>query len=97
MQNKHRRTEIRIETHEVKVVRLRTEALDICEVCGKVVSGLAVEQAGQVLGMTQDQMLRLLEDKRLHLVNSQRGAPICGDSFGTESEFVTRKALSTSL
>ena len=99
MTNQTRRTEIQIETREVKVIRLRRKpALALCERCGDIVTALTPEQTAEVLDMTQDEVLLLLEDGNVHLVSSERGpALICGNSFGDDNEFVTRKALSTSL
>lgn len=99
MTNQTRRTEIQIETHEVKVIRLRRRpALARCGRCGEIVTALTPEQATAVLEMTQDEVLLLLEDGRAHLVNSERGlALICGNSFGDENEIVTQKSLSTNF
>jgi hypothetical protein len=49
MEIKRRRTQILIETHEVKVIRLRkTRVLAICERCGEIVTALASEQPAEV-------------------------------------------------
>jgi hypothetical protein len=99
MTSQTRRTEIQIETHEVKVIRLRRKpALARCGRCGEIVAALTPEQATEVLEMTQDEVSLLLEDGRFHLVNSERAlALICGNSFGDENEIVTRKSLSTNF
>ena len=99
MTSQTRRTEIQIETHEVKVIRLRTRpTLARCGRCGEIVTALTPEQAAEVLEMTRDDVLLLLEDGRAHLVNSERGlALICGNSFGDENEIVTQKSLSTNF
>ena len=55
MESKGRRTEIQIETHEVKVVRFRnTQALALCERCGEILMALMPEQTAEVLDATQD-------------------------------------------
>jgi hypothetical protein len=99
MTTQTRRTEIQIETHEVKVIRLRRRpALALCRHCGEIVTALTPVQTAEVLEMTEDEVLLLLEDGRFHLVNSERGfALICGNSFGDENEIVTRKSLSTNF
>jgi len=99
MTSQTRRTEIQIETHEVKVIRFRTRpTLARCGRCGEIVTALTPEQAAEVLEMTRDDVLLLLEDGRAHLVNSERGlALICGNSFGDENEIVTQKSLSTNF
>ena len=69
-----------------------------CGRCGEIVTALTPEQASEVLEMTRDEVLLLLEDGRAHLVNSERGlALICGNSFGDENEIVTQKSLSTNF
>src|SRR6187401_3477213 len=97
MTSQTRRTEIQIETHEVKVIRLRTRpALARCGRCGEIVTALTPEQATEVLEMTRDEVLLLLEDGRAHLVNPERGLVlICGNSFGDGNEIVTQRSLST--
>ena len=96
MTSQTRRTEIQIETHEVKVIRLRTRpALARCGRCGEIVTALTPEQATEVLEMTRDEVLLLLEDGRAHLVNSEHGlALICCNSFD-DNEIVTQRSLST--
>lgn len=98
MTSKTRRTEIQIETHEVKVVRLRSRQASVrCGRCGEMVTALTPEQAAEVLEMTPDDVFRLLERERIHLVNSESSsALICGSSFGDENQSVTRQASSTS-
>src|SRR5688572_33491107 len=99
MTNQTRRTEIQIETHKVKVIRIRRKPpFARCGRCGEIVTALTPEQTAEVLEMTQDEVLLLLEDGRVHLVNSERGMTlICGNSFGDENEIVTRKSLSTNF
>ncbi len=96
MTNKTRRTEIQIETHEVKIVRLRSkQVLARCGHCGEIVTALTPEQMAEVLETTQDVVFHLLEGEKVHLVNSQRGlALICGNSFGDDNQLVTRQASS---
>jgi hypothetical protein len=98
MTSKTRRTEIQIETHEVKIVQLRSkQALALCRRCGEIVTALTPEQTAEVLEITKDDVIRLVEVESIHLVNSERGsvAIICGNSFGDANKIVTRKALST--
>lgn len=99
MTNKTRRTEIQIETHEVKIVRLRSrQALAHCGHCGEIVTALTPEQMAEVLETTEDVVFSLLEGEKVHLVNSKRGlALICGNSFGDDNQLVTRQASSASF
>jgi hypothetical protein len=97
MESKVRRTEIQIESHEVKVIRFPSRpSLALCERCGDIVTALTPEQTADVLGITPEDVCRLVEAERVHLVNPERPI-ICGNSFGDDNEFDTRKALSTSL
>jgi hypothetical protein len=95
MMAKTRRTQIRIETHEIKVLRLRSRpASALCARCGEIVTALTPEQTADVLGITQEDVFRLVEGERVHPVNSERvQAFICGNSFAEETEVATRKAL----
>lgn len=65
MTNKTRRTEIQIETHEVKVVRLRSrQALAHCGHCGEIVTALTPEQMAEVLETTQDDVFACWKEKK---------------------------------
>lgn len=97
MTSKTRRTEINIETHEVKVVRFPSRpSLALCERCCDIVTALTPKQTADVLGITQEDVFRLVEGERVHLVNPER-AIICGNSFGGDNEIVTQRALTTSF
>jgi hypothetical protein len=93
---KTRRTEIQIETHEVKIVRLRSrQALARCRHCVEIVTALTLEQTAEVLELTPDDIFRLLEEEKIHLVNPDRSiALICGNSFGDENRLVKQQASS---
>ena len=99
MTSKTRRTEIQIETHEVKVVRFQSQpALALCERCRDIVMALTPEQTAVLLGLTQDEVFRLVDGKRVHLANPERGdVVICGNSFTEDNEFVKQKALTTTF
>jgi hypothetical protein len=91
MESKVRRTEIQIETHEVKVIRLPSRpSLALCERCSDIVTALTPEQTADVLGLTREDVFRLVESERVHLVSPER-AIICGNSFGDEKKFVPEK------
>ena len=92
-----RRTEILIETHETKVIRLRKIQALLCERCAEIVTALTPDQTADILDTTREEVFRLVENTRIHLVNSNRSlAIICGNSFGADNELVTQKELTTS-
>jgi hypothetical protein len=86
MTNQTRRTEIQIETHEVKVIRLRRKpVLALCGRCGEIVTALTAEQTAEVLELMPDDVFRLLAEQKIHLIDKERSiALICGNSFGDE-------------
>ena len=99
MTSKTRRTEIQIETHEVKVVRFPSRpSLALCERCSEIVTALTPEQTARLLEITEDDVFRLVEGERIHLVNSDPSRVIiCGNSFSDGNEIVTQRALTTSF
>jgi hypothetical protein len=61
---KTRRTEIQIETHEVKIVRPQSrQALARCRYCVEIVTALTLEQTAEVLEMEPADVFRLLEQQ----------------------------------
>jgi len=91
-----RRTEILIETHETKVIRLREIQALLCERCAEIVTALTPDQTADILDTTREEVFRLVENTRIHLVNSNRSlAIICGNSLGADND-ITQKELTTS-
>lgn len=97
MTNATRRTQIEIETHEVKIIRLHTKpVLARCNCCRGIITALTPRQTAEILEISEKAVFRLIEAERVHSANSKRGFTlICANSFGDENEVVTRNALST--
>ena len=59
MESKNRRTEIRIETHQLTIIRDRKAPQSVyCERCGDIVTALTPEQPAEVPETTQDDLRR---------------------------------------
>ena len=75
-----RRTEIRIETHEVKVTRFSGEQfLVYCEECAAIVKALTTDQTAELLQLTAADVCRRVEENRFHFAGESR---VCGRSIG---------------
>jgi hypothetical protein len=83
MENENRRTEIWIETHEVKTVRFRGKQVSVhCERCSAMVTALSVDHAAVLLRIGPDEVFRRLAEEEFHLVETIRGLPgVCGNSL----------------
>jgi len=83
MKAKTRRTEIRIETHEIKVVRFsKGRSRRFCGKCGKDVPVLVIENAVDVMDLAIPELIRLVHIENVHLVDvSDSSVLICGSSL----------------
>jgi hypothetical protein len=83
MKAKRRRTEIRIETHEIKVVRFsKRRSSRFCGKCGKDVPVLVMENAVGVMDLAIPELDRLVQIENVHLVDvSDSSVLICGSSI----------------
>jgi hypothetical protein len=77
------RTEIRIETHQVKIIRFQRKSPAVrCDRCDEGVPVLRAESAADLLRMTSAASLIVIEKEGIHLVGTARGIPqICGNSI----------------
>lgn len=79
------RTEISIETHEIKIIRIRNSASQIfCEQCQSQTSPFTADQIAVLLQISVDEVCRDIETGKFHLTGSppqQNLALICGDSL----------------
>ena len=82
-----RRTEIKIETHEVKVIRYsKGQSKRFCSKCGKQVTVLAIENAILAIELAPPELIRLVQTENVHLVDvSDSSVLICGNSPGDET------------
>lgn len=88
MTSKTRRTEIQLETHEVKIIRFRPTLLSAyCWRCGSIVTAVTPEQAAELLQRTLADIYCSVNEGRLHIAGTARGLPlICGNSVTGEAE-----------
>lgn len=92
MARKTRRTEIQIETHEVKIIRFSGKQDSVhCDRCQETVSAFTHKQTAELLQMNLTDVCGLIEADKLHLVRTTRGLPlVCGNSLGSENKTLTR-------
>ena len=83
MTGRVRRTEIRIETHEISILRpVRGASIVFCESCRAMVAAVSREQMAEFFELNEASIRRLMERDKCHLVETD-GAPsvICGRSL----------------
>jgi excisionase family DNA binding protein len=78
-----KRTEITIETERILLISRRNGNCFLwCERCGQTFPMLTVEEAAAVLRVSRDELLRKLEDRQLHCVQTPAGfIRICPNSL----------------
>jgi hypothetical protein len=84
MSNKIRRTEIQIERHEIKIIRLNGKGTShYCDRCNVMVKAVTPEQAAMLLEMSPTDVLRSISIDGFHLVGMTPRLPLlCGNSLG---------------
>lgn len=78
------KTEIKFETHELTVIRLRQSQIItiFCPFCRREVLHLTVARAAAALRMSETAVFRLVESGTVHSCETASGALlICGDSI----------------
>jgi CRISPR/Cas system CMR-associated protein Cmr5 small subunit len=82
------RTEIQIETHEIRIIRFRGKRFSTyCEQCRVIVTAFSLEQAVAFFRVTPEDVLRRIAEEKFHLVGTTLGLPlICGNSLGDENK-----------
>jgi hypothetical protein len=91
MMRKKRRTEIRIETHETRIIRFHGEQSSYsCEQCLSTITAVTPEQAAGLLEMPLEDVFRAINVGRFHLVGMTARLPLlCGKSLGiTENDLM---------
>ena len=78
-----RRTRISVETHETKIIHLRTGGRSaFCQHCQASITWFTPEQVALLLNISVSEVCRDVETGRFHLTETERGtAQICGDSL----------------
>lgn len=72
-------TEIKIETHEIKIIRSRAPSSAYCERCKESVTTFTPEQIAAVFQMTLSEVCLCIQTDKFHLVETRRGiALVCG-------------------
>ena len=77
------RTEIKIEKHEIRIVRFNSGKGTIhCRTCGEQTTTLTPEQLASFLRVTVPEICRQIETAEIHLANRERGVGlICAKSL----------------
>jgi hypothetical protein len=79
--NSVQRIKIKLEKHELKVIRLGRQRKFFCEICQSETQHLTVSQMSTVLEITELNAFRLAVDGRFHLFESADGKlMLCADS-----------------
>jgi len=77
-----RRTEIKLETHEVTVIRLKDRRTAFCEFCRSQVWMLPPDAAALLSRTTSRSIFRRVEAGELHFMETLEGALlVCGNSL----------------
>ena len=84
------RKRVRIEKHELRVIRFGSEATKAyCQRCRGFVIGVTIDGAVAVTQLSVTELARTIEADTLHLVGTRSERPlICGKALGT-SDLVT--------
>ena len=94
------RTEIKIETHERRMIRLNRQQTnaDFCEACMATVMYFSVSRAAAVLELSETAIFRLAESGKIHSLENPVGSlMICGDSLLNAVNEMAASATKTSL
>jgi len=94
------RTEIRIETHEKRIIRVNRQQTQaaFCGACGAKVMYLSVSQAAAVLSFSETAIFRLAESGKIHSIENPDGSlMVCGDSLLTVLNEFWTNATKTEL
>lgn len=86
MKTNRRRTEIRIETHEVKVIRfVKDRSTALCRECGRHVLVIPVEDAAEAMDLVLPDVVTLHEKRCFHSIGDNSTISlVCLDSFDRE-------------
>lgn len=92
MTSKTHRTEINIETHEIKIIRQRGKPISVyCEYCEAMTTGFTLEETAALFETTLTDVCRRIGAGEFHLVSSTRGVPlVCGKSPGNENKLMLK-------
>ncbi len=78
-----RRTKIRFEKHELKLIRLSRNASLFCLTCQTETSHLTVAHAAKLFGISEKTVFTLAANEQIHSIETADGRLlICADSIG---------------
>lgn len=76
-----RRTKIRLEKHEFKLVRFNQETMLFCQSCKRETRHLPIAQTAKMLAVSEKAVFRLAESEKIHSTETAEGKLlICVDS-----------------
>jgi predicted DNA-binding protein (UPF0251 family) len=75
-----RRTKIRLETHELKIVRFGQRESMYCPFCAAETKHLTVAETAEIMEMSEREVFRLVESEQLHSTETaERRLLICAE------------------
>lgn len=76
-----RRTKIRLEKHEIKLIRFGQKTMFFCESCKRETKHFTIAQIAAMLGVSEKKVFRLAENGQIHSTETEEGQLfICADS-----------------
>lgn len=77
------RTEILVETHEVMVIRRRSQAVKPhCLICGEETTMLSLDEATAIFGLSTLELCRLVNENKIHFTETAiRVLLVCPESL----------------
>jgi hypothetical protein len=90
------RTEILVETHEVMVIRRRSQAVKPhCLICGEEITMLSLDEATAIFGLSTLELCRLVNENKIHFTETAiRVLLVCPDSLARLKATNTSPAVS---
>ena len=77
-----KRTEIKVETHEVTILRFRQNKKIFCKLCGMNTLHLSLDQVAVLLSLAESEIQSLAEARQLHSNAAANGTLfLCGNSL----------------
>lgn len=90
------RTEILVETHEVMVIRRRSQAVKPhCLICGEETTMLSLDEATAIFGLSTLELCRLVNEDKIHFTETAiRVLLVCPESLAQIKATHTSPAVS---
>jgi hypothetical protein len=81
------RTEIRVEKHEIRTIRVGNRSTSFCDTCGEETMTLTVEQLSSFMNIGVPGITRMIESSEIHFTSpDQRLGQICAASLAGDEK-----------